>query len=275
MAKPPHAEGWISTREDDAIAKAPLSMEGKEPLLRVGADSYSANNPGGISPRKRPRIVLGIDPGSTIMGYAVVVVDPAVRNVAPSFVVAGAIMLSQYRDHYQRLGAIHARVSQLIKSYQPTEMAIEAPFFGKNAQSMLKLGRAQGVAIAAGIGHGLPIAEYAPRKVKIAVTGSGGASKQQVANMLYRIFPNQGLEQLRFQDATDGLAVALCHAYSIPLRIASRSNAPTVGKTLPSRAQPNPLQVAKAQLKAKRSSSWSDFIKCNPSRIKKGNTTNE
>ncbi len=258
-------DGVYNALREDQMERDPIAdADPTGGLLLVGQTAYALPEADMLHRNSPRRVVLGIDPGSLVMGYAVLVVDPAARSETPSFVVAGAIMLSQYREHYQRLGAIHARVSQLIASYHPTEMAIEAPFFGKNAQSMLKLGRAQGVAIAAGIGAGLPITEYAPRKVKIAVTGAGGASKQQVASMLYRLFPGQGLEQLRFEDATDGLAVALCHAYSIPACIPqSHRKSGNVRPPLGERSTGFPKVPSR-----KKHGDWNDFIRSNPSRVK-------
>lgn len=155
------------------------------------------------------RVILGIDPGTNLMGYAVLGIDRG----KPALITMGVIELSKLPDHYMRLGRIHQRVAMLVEQYCPDEMAIEAPFFGKNVQSMLKLGRAQGVAIAAAIEHQVPIAEYEPRKIKQAITGNGAASKEQVREMLRRmlhITPQQMPPQL---DSTDALAAAMCHFY--------------------------------------------------------------
>ena len=153
------------------------------------------------------RVILGIDPGTNVMGYGVI----RVAGQAVSMVAMGVIDLRKMHDPYLRLGHIFERVTGIIESYLPDEMAIEAPFFGKNVQSMLKLGRAQGVAIAAAIHHDVPIHEYAPMKIKMALTGNGSASKEQVAGMLQRLLKIPKEEMGRFMDATDALAAAYCH----------------------------------------------------------------
>jgi crossover junction endodeoxyribonuclease RuvC len=182
----------------------------------------------------KERIILGIDPGTTITGYGVV---KAVANT-PQLVAIGVIDLSKFGDHYIKLKHIYERVTGIIEEYHPDELAIESPFYGKNVQSMLKLGRAQGAAIAAALSRSMPIFEYAPRKIKMSITGMGAASKEQVAAMLMNI--------LKFKitsaklDATDGLAVALCHFYQ-----------------------------TSAAVKGKGSGTWKDFIDKNPARVKK------
>ncbi len=150
---------------------------------------------------------MGVDPGTNLMGYAILRV---VGNKA-ELVVMGVIKLHQYESHYLRLGKIYERITSIIDTYHPDELAIEAPFYGKNVQSMLKLGRAQGVAITAAIMRDIPITEYEPRKIKIAVTGVGSASKEQVAGMMQRILkiPQEEMD-VQF-DATDALAAAYCH----------------------------------------------------------------
>ena len=153
------------------------------------------------------RIILGIDPGTNIMGYGVIKV---VSNKA-EMVAMGIIDMRKMTDPYLRLGNIFQRVKGIIEEYLPDEMAIEAPFFGKNIQSMLKLGRAQGVAIAAAINHDIPIFEYAPLKIKMAITGQGQASKEQVADMLLRLLKLDKDNLPKFMDATDALGVAYCH----------------------------------------------------------------
>ena len=168
------------------------------------------------------------------MGYGLI----EVKGQQARLLALGVIALNKYEDHYLRLKKIFERVRGLIDEFHPDELAIEAPFFGKNVQSMLKLGRAQGVAIAAIIGAGYPIFEYAPRRIKQAITGKGAATKEQVAYLLQQIFVGQPLEELRYQDATDGLAVAVCHAL--------QSSAPTTG----------------------RGSSWEAFARQNPDRVK-------
>ena len=150
---------------------------------------------------------MGIDPGTNIMGYGVLKVSDGKARM----MTMGVIDLRKFGDAYLKLGHIFERVTGIIDSFLPDEMAIEAPFFGKNVQSMLKLGRAQGVAIAAAIKHGVPIHEYAPMKIKMAITGNGSASKQQVAGMLSRLLNISAEEMPRFLDATDALAAAYCH----------------------------------------------------------------
>lgn len=153
------------------------------------------------------KIILGIDPGTNIMGYGVLEVD---GNKA-RMMAMGVIDLRKFGDAYLKLGHIFERVTGIIDEYLPDEMAIEAPFFGKNVQSMLKLGRAQGTAIAAAIRHGVPIHEYAPLKIKMAITGNGSASKEQVAGMLQRLLKLEQESMSNFLDATDALGAAYCH----------------------------------------------------------------
>lgn len=153
------------------------------------------------------KIILGIDPGTNVMGYGLIKV---VSNKA-SMIAMGVIDMRREKDPYLRLGKIFERVTGIIDEFLPDEMAIEAPFFGKNVQSMLKLGRAQGVAIAAAIHHSVPIHEYAPLKIKMAITGQGQASKEQVAAMLTRLLNIKESDKVPFMDATDALAAAYCH----------------------------------------------------------------
>ena len=155
------------------------------------------------------RIIIGIDPGTNVMGYGVL----RIVGNTPELMTLGVIQLNKFESHYLRLRRIFERVLGLIEQYLPDEMAIEAPFFGKNVQSMLKLGRAQGVAMAAALSRDIPITEYAPLKIKMSITGNGSASKEQVAAMLQRILhiPDENMPPLL--DATDGLAAALCHFY--------------------------------------------------------------
>lgn len=155
----------------------------------------------------KEKIILGIDPGTVMMGYGVIKV---VGNKA-SMLVMGVIDLRKLDDPYLKLGRIFERVTGIIDAFLPDEMAIEAPFFGKNVQSMLKLGRAQGVAISAAIQRDIPIHEYAPLKIKMAITGNGGASKEQVAGMLRRLLNIPEGEMPNFLDATDALGAAYCH----------------------------------------------------------------
>ena len=153
------------------------------------------------------KIILGIDPGTNIMGYGLIkVVDGKAQMVT-----MGVIDLRHFADGYLKLAHIFERVTGIIDEWLPDEMAIEAPFFGKNVQSMLKLGRAQGVAIAAATHHGVPIHEYAPMKIKMALTGNGSASKEQVAGMLQRLLKIPNEEMGKFMDATDALTAAYCH----------------------------------------------------------------
>ena len=178
------------------------------------------------------KIILGIDPGTTIMGFGVIQV---VKNQM-KFVQMNELLLNKYDDHYLKLKLIFERTIELIDTYKPDELAIEAPFFGKNVQSMLKLGRAQGVAMAAGLAREVPITEYEPKKVKMAITGNGNASKEQVAKMLQQLLNFRELPS--HLDATDGLAVAVCHFFN-------------GGK----------------KEKGKSYSSWESFVKQNESRI--------
>lgn len=153
------------------------------------------------------KIILGIDPGTNVMGYGLI---KATGNKA-QMMAMGVIDMRRMNDPYLRLGRVFERVTGIIEEFLPDEMAIEAPFFGKNVQSMLKLGRAQGVAIAAAIHHDIPIHEYAPMKIKMAITGNGSASKEQVAGMLQRLLKLEENDMPKFMDATDALAAAYCH----------------------------------------------------------------
>jgi crossover junction endodeoxyribonuclease RuvC len=180
------------------------------------------------------RIILGIDPGTTITGYGLI----RISGQNPELITIGSIDLSKFDDHYLKLKHIFDRTTGIIDEYHPDELAIEAPFYGKNVQSMLKLGRAQGAAIAAALSRSIPIFEYAPRKIKMSITGRGAASKEQVASMLMRILNFSKIE-IKL-DATDGLAAALCHFY--------QTNTPRQDKNY---------------------NSWKDFINKNPRRIKK------
>ncbi len=188
----------------------------------------------GLNKIKKERIILGIDPGTTITGYGII----RISGRDPELITIGAIDISKYDDHFLKIKHIFERTLGIIEEYHPDELAIEAPFYGKNVQSMLKLGRAQGAAIAAALSRSVPVFEYAPRKIKMSITGRGSASKEQVASMLMQIlkFKDMGVKL----DATDGLAAALCHFY--------QTN--------------NPLGE-------KKSGSWNDFIKKNPRRVKK------
>ncbi|WP_299339012.1 crossover junction endodeoxyribonuclease RuvC [uncultured Psychroserpens sp.] len=154
------------------------------------------------------KIILGIDPGTTIMGFGLI----KIVNKKMSFLQLNELDLKKYSDHYLKLKLIFERTVELIDTHHPDEIAIEAPFFGKNVQSMLKLGRAQGVAMAAGLSREVPITEYSPKKIKMAITGNGNASKEQVAKMLQSLLDLKTLP--KNLDATDGLAAAVCHFYN-------------------------------------------------------------
>ena len=175
------------------------------------------------------KIILGIDPGTTIMGFGLI----RTSKNQMELIQMHELQLSKYSDHYLNLKQIYKRTLEIIDSHTPDEIAIEAPFFGKNVQSMLKLGRAQGVAMAAGLNREIPITEYSPKKIKMAITGNGNASKEQVAKMLKSMLNIELLP--KNLDATDGLAAAVCHFYN-------------KGKQLP----------------GKQYSDWSAFIKQNP-----------
>ncbi|HBE41009.1 MAG TPA: crossover junction endodeoxyribonuclease RuvC [Bacteroidales bacterium] len=183
--------------------------------------------------KPKERIILGIDPGTTITGYGVI----RDTGSGPELITIGSIDLSKFGDHYIKLKHIFDRTAGIIDEYHPDELAIEAPFYGKNVQSMLKLGRAQGAAIAAALSRSVPIYEYAPRKIKMSITGRGAASKEQVAAMLMNILKFR--ESAMKLDATDGLAAALCHFY--------QSAKPCSGTKI---------------------TSWKQFVNKNPERIK-------
>lgn len=182
----------------------------------------------------KDRIILGIDPGTIVMGYGVL----AIEGNRPRLESMGILQLNKYDDHYLRLRRIFERVVGLIDQYHPDELAIEAPFFGKNVQSMLKLGRAQGVAMAAALSRDIPIFEYAPLKIKMSMTGNGQASKEQVAGMLQRLLHIPQENMLPQLDATDGLAAAVCHFFQTG----------------------NPVAE-------KKYTGWKDFIAKNPKRV--------
>ncbi len=184
-------------------------------------------------------VIIGIDPGTLVMGFGVIQIDQ--KKV--KLLEMGVLHLSKHKDHSKRLHYIFEKVSALVQLHEPDVVAIEAPFFGKNVQSMLKLGRAQGVAIAAAMAHGSATIEYAPRKVKQAVTGNGNASKEQVWKMLQSLLGFK--EAPEFEDATDAVAVAMCHHFE--------SQGPIK----------KPLEIGK-----KKSKGWDAFIADNPKRIK-------
>jgi crossover junction endodeoxyribonuclease RuvC len=153
------------------------------------------------------KIILGVDPGTLILGYGIIMI----KDNKMELLALGVIHLNKYDNHAKKLKVIFNRMLQLIDQYHPDEMALEAPFFGKNVQSMLKLGRAQGVAMAAGLYRDIPIEEYSPKKIKQSITGSGNASKEQVAGMLKNLLKLK--EMPKHLDATDGLATAVCHYF--------------------------------------------------------------
>ncbi len=156
----------------------------------------------------KEKIILGIDPGTSVSGFGLIII----KNKKPELLQYGVLHLSKFSTHALKLKKIFDKTLQLIDEYHPDEMALEAPFYGKNVQSMLKLGRAQGVAMSAALSREIPIVEYAPKKVKQSVTGNGNASKEQVAKMLMSILKFENNEN-NLLDATDALGVALCHFY--------------------------------------------------------------
>ena len=184
--------------------------------------------------QKPSKIILGIDPGTIIMGYGLI----TVTGSTISLLELGVLKPGNSKDTYKKLQLIYNTVSGLIVKYQPDAFAIEAPFFGKNVQSMLKLGRAQGVAIAAAMQAGLTVNEYSPKKVKQSITGNGNASKEQVLKMLQRMLKFE--DEPRYFDATDALSVAVCHHF-----------------------QDNPL----IKSEGKKVKDWADFINKNPGRV--------
>ncbi len=154
------------------------------------------------------KVILGIDPGTTIMGFGIISVIDRKMNL----IEMNELNLKKHKDHYLKLKLVFERTIALIEEFKPDEIAIEAPFFGKNIQSMLKLGRAQGIAMAAGLSREIPITEYSPKKIKMAITGNGNASKEQVAKMLQNILKIKELP--KNLDSTDGLAAAVCHFHN-------------------------------------------------------------
>ncbi|MEX2597999.1 MAG: crossover junction endodeoxyribonuclease RuvC [Salibacteraceae bacterium] len=180
----------------------------------------------------KEKIILGIDPGTNVMGFGVL----RIVNQDMAVISMGAIEMKD-PDYALKLKRIFDKTLELIEDHKPDEFAVEAPFFGKNVQSMLKLGRAQGVAMAAALYRDVPITEYSPRKIKQSITGSGAASKEQVAGMLQKLLKMK--EMPKYLDATDGLAVAVCHHF----------------------------QSSSGLMKGK-PKDWSSFIKKNPGRVK-------
>lgn len=168
---------------------------------------------------QKEHIILGIDPGTTVMGYGIL----KVTGNKTEMLAMGILELKKYANHYLKLQRIFARTLSLIDEFHPDHLAIEAPFFGKNVQSMLKLGRAQGVAMSAALFRDIPITEYAPLKIKMAITGNGNASKEQVADMLQRFLKISKEDMLPQLDATDGLAAAYCHFLQMGRPVSEKS----------------------------------------------------
>jgi crossover junction endodeoxyribonuclease RuvC len=197
---------------------------------------------GGVVPRPEAteKVIIGVDPGTQVTGYGVIMV----RSQQISLIQYGVIHLSKYSTHELKLKKIFERITQLIDEYLPDEMAIEDPFFGKNAQSMLKLGRAQGVAMAAALSRSIPIVEYSPKKIKQSVTGNGNATKEQVAYMLESILKMELSRE--FMDATDGIAIAICHHYHAS----------------------SPASIAAGSSKKSKKGGWGAFLNENPDRLK-------
>lgn len=206
------------------------------------------NTPKDPSPE---RIILGIDPGTNVLGYGLI----SVKGKEVKMIAMGVIDLRKVADIYLKLGRIYERVMSIIDSFKPDELSIEAPFFGKNVQSMLKLGRAQGVVIAAAISRQIPIHEYAPMAIKQAITGKGSASKEQVAGIMQRMLNISEESMLPYLDATDALAAAYCHHINTMKR-GVKGSIPT--------AALHPQKAAKSK-----SASWSDFVNKNSDRIHK------
>jgi crossover junction endodeoxyribonuclease RuvC len=193
-----------------------------------------------IQPIIGEKVIIGVDPGTQVMGYGVI----KIVNQQIQLIQYGVIKLSKYSSHQLKLKKIFERITQLIEEYLPDEMAIEDPFYGKNAQSMLKLGRAQGVAMAAALARDIPIVEYSPKKIKQSVTGNGNATKEQVAYMLENILKME-LDR-EYMDATDGIAIAICHHY--------HANSPASSATSTS--------------KKNKKGGWGAFLSENPDRLK-------
>lgn len=181
------------------------------------------------------KVILGIDPGTNILGFGVIHVD----SHGPHYVDMGVFDLRKIKDPFEKLANIYAGVDEILETVKPDVLAVESPFYGKNAQVILKLGRAQGAAITAATIRGIPVSEYAPRKAKIAICGNGAASKEQVSMMIQKTLGVQ-LDP-KYLDATDALAIALCHYYE----------------------QSSPL----ARVGGK--SDWKKFLEANPDRVKK------
>ena len=227
----------------DSVVKE--DAERLAPLPRQSAGSRKKKVP--------EKIILGIDPGTTVMGYGII----RQEGNKVDLVVMGELVLNRYEDHYVRIKKIFDRTLALIDEYHPDELAIESPFQGKNVQSMLKLGRAQGAAIAAALSRSMPIFEYAPRKIKMSITGRGAASKEQVAGVLKQLLHFQEIP--KNLDATDGLAAAVCHAFQRSVATMQQVT-PQTQTGLPS--------AKRGAVSKGTAGSWSSFVKQNPGRIK-------
>lgn len=219
-------------------------------------------------------IILGIDPGTRILGFGVI--------CGLKLLDFGVINLKKEGSHFLVLQKIIAEVSKLIRKYKPNLIAIEAPFYGKNPQVMLKLGRAQGAAISAGLLKDIPIYEYAPRSVKLTVAGKGSASKEQVSQMVQHILNFKC--EVKYLDATDALAIALCHYYnenSLTTTAAKEDNKARIARInskLNQKGASESLRMGKGGLRNIKSpghkGGWEEFVKANPGRtIKKSTTT--
>ena len=195
--------------------------------------------------QKRPKIILGIDPGTVVMGYGLI----QCTGHEVSLIDMGVLRLPVREDSYERLKLIHLKVLELIRRHGPADFAIEAPFFGKNVQSMLKLGRAQGVAIATAMHAGIPVTEYSPKKVKQAITGNGNSDKEQVWKMLQRILNLEA--ELQAYDASDALGVAVCHFFQ--------------DRAIHLLAE----EKTEASKRGKKAGSWEAFIRQNPDKVRK------
>jgi crossover junction endodeoxyribonuclease RuvC len=202
--------------------------------------------------QKPSKIILGIDPGTVIMGYGLV---QCVGNRL-SLVEMGILRLPTRKDSYERLKLIHQKVHELIGRFAPQDFAIEAPFFGKNVQSMLKLGRAQGVAIAVAMHAGIPVTEYSPKKVKQSITGNGNSEKEQVWKMLQHILELEG--DMTAYDASDALAVAVCHHFQAQAaeKISGEKSGGVGG-----------VGGVGTGGRRKKAGSWEDFIRKNPGKV--------
>ena len=207
------------------------------------------------------RIILGIDPGTQVMGFGII----GIRGKQLKVITLGVLHQRKTDDHSLRLKKIFEHTLQLIETYAPDELAIEAPFFGKNVQSMLKLGRAQGIAMAAGLTRELPIFEYSPKRIKQSITGNGNASKEQVADMLRRMFKFESTTELL--DATDGLAAAVCHYFQGSMDTLESNHSKVIAKKSTGKITVESNGSLKKGTKKGRTATWSNFVSENPDRI--------